>query len=268
MKFASLCSGSKGNCSIIQTEECTIMIDCGASQKYIKERCNEINCRLDQIDAVFITHTHYDHIRSINLMKNKPLFGCADYDGVKKIEPLKEYRFKDLRIIAIPVSHDSPNTVGYVIYQQDEKLVYITDTGYIPKRYTELLQNAEYYFIESNHDVPMLMKTNRPHSLKSRIYSDKGHMCNEDCATALCGLIGPSTKQITLAHLSEEANDPKLAFETIYDKIKNHPLNEKVELQVAKQFEICRGGNQNEKDFSRSDSVTDMLERLFDISTQ
>jgi phosphoribosyl 1,2-cyclic phosphodiesterase len=58
----------------------------------------------------------------------------------------------------------------------------------------------------------MLLRTNRPQSLKDRILSDHGHLCNEDSAFAALELIGDNTKEIVLAHLSEEANTPETAI--------------------------------------------------------
>jgi phosphoribosyl 1,2-cyclic phosphodiesterase len=42
---------------------------------------------------------------------------------------------------------------------------------------------------------------------------DYGHMSNEDSANYICDVIGKKTKEIVLAHLSEEANSPEQAFD-------------------------------------------------------
>ena len=42
----------------------------------------------------------------------------------------------------------------------------------------------------------MLMATRRPQFLKARIYSDQGHLCNEDCAEILARIVSPKTKMI------------------------------------------------------------------------
>lgn len=265
MKYFSLCSGSKGNCSIIQHQDTVLMIDCGASQKYIKQRLEEIALSLEQVDAVLITHDHSDHIRSLNMCKALPIYGCTPIEGVKPLKFLQKKRFKDLVITPLPLSHDSPNTAGYLIEAEHEKLVYMTDTGYVPKRLLDYIDNAEYYFIESNHDTEMLMMSQRPQYVKARIFSDTGHMCNEYCAQLLDQIIGPSTKEITLAHLSEEANHPELALRIVQERLQNHPLCPEVHLQAAAQFELCRGGMANEEIISTDSSFTNELECVSDL---
>lgn len=265
MKIISLCSGSKGNCSILQHGKTTLMVDCGASQKYIRTRLSELKITLDQIDAVLITHDHSDHIRALKMCAGLPCFGCAPVDSLIPLVPLEKKQFGDFWVTPLPLSHDAPNTVGYLFEAGTEKLVYMTDTGYVPKRLLKIIQNAEIYFIESNHDIELLMKTNRPQYIKARIYSDRGHLCNEDCAKVLRQIVGPSTREIILAHLSEEANDPHLAYQVVYDALKNHPLCSQFHLQVAKQFEICTGGNQNEEAHDGNNRSTDCLECVFDV---
>ena len=93
--------------------------------------------------------------------------------------------------------------------RKDESLVYITDTGVLLND-TPTNKKSTYLIIESNHDIKMLLKTERTYELKTCIMSDIGHLCNEDSAIAAISIIGKDTKEIVLAHLSEEANTPKL----------------------------------------------------------
>ena len=127
---------------------------------------------------------------------------------------------------------------GYLFEADGEKLAYLTDTGYVSKLNLQMMKNLDYYIIESNHDVEMLMKTSRPFATKSRIYSDQGHLCNEDCARALSLMIGDRTKEITLAHLSEEANTPEKALSVVSGCLSGYSGV----LQVAMQKECVRGG--------------------------
>lgn len=59
---------------------------------------------------------------------------------------------------------------------------------------------------ESNHDVEMLRMGRYPWSIKRRILSDVGHVCNEDAALAMADVITDETKHIYLAHLSLDNN--------------------------------------------------------------
>ena len=117
----------------------------------------------------------------------------------------------DLNIELIHTSHDAPASVGYIIENNKKTLVYVTDTGYINRKFLSRMTEKNCYIIESNHDVKMLMNGKYPFFLQQRILSDKGHLSNKDCSRYLSTLIGDKTKYIVLAHLSEENNTPELA---------------------------------------------------------
>ena len=111
-----------------------------------------------------------------------------------------------MHIIAIKTSHDAPDSRGYIIISGDDSIVYITDTGYINKKYFDILSNRNVYVMESNHDIEMLNNGSYPFNLRQRILSDKGHLSNYDSAKYLSSFIGNNTKCIILAHLSEDNN--------------------------------------------------------------
>ena len=60
--------------------------------------------------------------------------------------------------------------------------------------------------MESNYDVEMLWSSGRPFELKKRIDGDYGHMSNVDSAILLSRVIGPNTKDIVFAHISDDCN--------------------------------------------------------------
>ncbi len=124
-------------------------------------------------------------------------------------------------------------TTGFVISSEDEKLVYITDTGYVPEQYMTLVSNADYYVIESNHDVDMLMKTNRPMSLKKRILGDEGHLSNEACAEFLHEAVGAKTRNILLAHISDQANSRRLCLSNALSTLSDRQAELHDELAIA-----------------------------------
>ena len=104
------------------------------------------------------------------------------------------------------------------------------------------MKNLDYYIIESNHDVEMLMKTNRPYFLKQRIQGDVGHLDNVYSARLMVELIGDRTKEIVLAHLSEEANSEQVAL-TTYMKIFNEYNLGFNNIKVASQVNVISGGD-------------------------
>ncbi len=248
MKFTVLCSGSKGNSTLVETEQIKILLDCGHSKKYLTHSLHNCGVKFHQIDAVIITHNHIDHVSQLKLFKSQPVYAPCCLKGREDtiiLEPYKWFSLGDLIILSIPLSHDAEETFGYVIKHNEESLVYITDTGYLKETDFEYLSNADHYIFESNHDVELLMKTLRPYPVKSRILSDNGHLSNEDSASYLAQLVGPNTKTILLAHLSAEANTERHALQALVEIFENQHviINPNLILDCAKQNEPVTGGS-------------------------
>ncbi|MGB4985258.1 MAG: MBL fold metallo-hydrolase [Erysipelotrichaceae bacterium] len=243
MNYILLASGSKGNCFYLREKDTQIIIDCGTTYKYIKENLLEENINVKTIDGLFITHQHVDHIRCLNSFKDVKKYGVFSNESIERLQPYENYQFKDLTITPISLSHDKLDACGYIIESDNEKLVYITDTGYLNQKNIECIKDANYYIFESNHDPLMLMQTERPHYVKKRIVSDEGHLSNEQCSNYLCKVVGDNTKEITLAHISEQGNTQKLAYNYLLNEFNNKGIDvNKINIQVGKQFgKICGG---------------------------
>lgn len=241
LKFSLLASGSKGNCCVITNEDTKIVIDCGSTQKYLRQSFETINQDISSLDACLITHTHSDHISCLKLFQHLPVYAEEDL-GIRTqtmIQPDECFTIRSMKIESIRLSHDH-KCLGYIIEDQDEKLVYITDTGYLKEQYYEKIKDADYYIFESNHDLRMLIQSRRPEYVKNRIRSANGHLCNEDCAKHLKKCITSRTKKIVLAHISEEANTKQQALSVVKEALME--LNYPCEIVASGQFEIVHGG--------------------------
>jgi len=85
----------------------------------------------------------------------------------------------------------------------------------------------------------MLMHGKYPKWLQARILGDKGHLSNEMSAFYLSRLIGNNTKNIILAHLSEENNTEDIALETLKNTLKENNIEFK-NIDIAKQHETTK----------------------------
>lgn len=227
MKVSVLSSGSKGNTTYIETDNAKILIDIGNTSKYVKEKLEEFGVKPDDLDAILITHTHIDHVKGLKVFKKKynvPVYITdimhSDLDFLDNYNLLSdEFDIRDIHITTIKTSHDTEDSRGYILANNNRSIVYITDTGYINKKYFDILSNRDLYIMESNHDVEMLNNGKYPFGLRQRILSDKGHLSNYDSSKYLSSFIGDNTKYILLAHLSLDNNTEELAYETLISRL-------------------------------------------------
>ena len=244
MKFMTVASGSKGNSSIVLCGSTRLLIDDGISYLRLKRAVESINLSFKDFSGILITHAHSDHVKGLeSLIKHtnlKVLVPETMYPELKEIVPrdrfifIKEHNMlNDTEITLFKTSHDTDCSVGYVITYNDKSLVYITDTGYINKKYFDMLSHKNIYLIESNHDEEMLRNGPYPPFLKARVISDHGHLSNKMTASYLDKFVDNNTKYVFLAHLSEHNNTEKLAYSETEEKLKGR----NAEIIIAKQNE-------------------------------
>lgn len=248
MKVSLLASGSKGNSCYVETSVGKFLIDIGMTCSYIEKQLKSIDKSGKDIDAVFITHTHSDHINGLKsfVKKYNPIIYVSEkiYNELSKVIVSdnfvilgKELVIDDLKVSIIKTSHDADDSNGYIFEEENHSFVYITDTGYINVKNHNKLLDKNLYILESNHDIDLLMNNEKyPYYLKQRILGDRGHLSNVDSSYYLSKFIGNNTKCVILAHLSEHNNTKELALKTFKDTLKNNNKSCK-QIIVAEQNE-------------------------------
>lgn len=224
MKFCVLTSGSKANCSFIDTGSSRILIDCGLSCKQLEIRLSSIGIDPSSIDAVLITHEHSDHIHGVPTFSKKykiPVF--ANHLTSKQIQKCHhiesfqngvDFWVNSARITPFSITHDAVDPVGYCIHEKGLKFSQATDLGRVTLLVSEHLKDSNFLVLESNHDQDLLRECDYPWELKTRISSSYGHLSNDDSAMLLSELVHSDLQHVVLGHLSEHSNTPSVALST------------------------------------------------------
>ena len=233
MEFCSIASGSSGNCIYAGNNHTHILIDAGISKKRIAEGLTDIDVDPADLDAVFITHEHSDHIQGLGVLSRKyqiPIYGtqgtleqiacCSslgyiDPDLFRVITPDTPFEIGDIRVEPFRTSHDAADPVAYRLNDSRHSVAVVTDLGTYDEETVKHLIGLDAVLLEANHDICMLQVGGYPYPLKIRILGDRGHLSNELSGRLLCEIINDHMQYIVLGHLSKENNMKELAEETV-----------------------------------------------------
>lgn len=240
LRFTVLASGSTGNATIVQGSEKTVLVDAGLSMKKLEELMREQGVTGHQLDALFVTHEHSDHIKGLGAFARKyelPIYANeATWGAMERhvgtiaaekrvyIETGEIVSFGEMKVQSYPISHDAAEPVGYTVEENGEKLSLATDLGYVSEKVRKQIIDSDVLVLESNHDTEMLRMGRYPWNIKRRILSDVGHLSNVAAGEALVDLITDRTKRVYLAHLSLDHNQMDLAMLTVNTIMEDHGI--------------------------------------------
>lgn len=251
MVFDVISSGSKGNATLVIEDHHCLLLDFGVSKKRVEKALAEYGLSFDDIEGFFITHSHSDHASDAfnapleRLYTSQVTLPKVSHmiEGSHLLKGFFSVHVGIFDILALPLSHDCKDTMGFVVSSPKAKLAYITDTGFVPEKDFPYLTGLDYYIFESNHDPKMLYESKRPDYLIRRIISDKGHLSNVDSAYYLSLFITSNTKEVVLSHLSDECNTPELAKQTFENVVQTQlGYLPDVLLKTASDKEETKGG--------------------------
>ncbi|MCI8342008.1 MAG: MBL fold metallo-hydrolase [Firmicutes bacterium] len=233
IKFCPLVSGSSGNSTYIGTEYTHLLIDAGVSGKKIEDTLLSININCKNIDGIFITHEHIDHIKGAGIISRRfdiPIYategtwsameeslGKISRKNKKIIYSGEKLKFNDMCIKPFDIPHDAAEPVGFNIFAGDTKITVATDIGHANDTVKEAVADSAILLLEANHDIDLLKHGSYPYNTKKRILSDYGHMANINAGKLLSEVMSRKIKHIYLGHLSAENNTPSLAYKSIDD---------------------------------------------------
>ncbi|WP_372861515.1 MBL fold metallo-hydrolase [Spongiibacter sp.] len=223
MRFASLGSGSKGNATLVESQQACVLVDCGFTIKETERRMARLGRSADSLSAILVTHEHGDHIKGVLPLARKyslPVyssFGTADYRDMRRYDKWQRLSLGQsvdiggFAVMPVAVPHDAREPCQFVFRYRKKTFGLLTDLGSITPFVREQYRDCDALLLECNHDVPLLQQGPYPPSLKRRVGGDWGHLNNSQAAELLHSVNVEHLQHVVMAHLSEQNNTPELA---------------------------------------------------------
>lgn len=246
LRFKSLGSGSAGNATVVQarcgTQTVHLLIDCGLGLRELDRRLGAAGLLAGDIDAIFITHEHGDHIgcaRQLARREGLPVWMSAgthaaldapDFGGLLQVArdgvPID---IGALRVLPFTVPHDAREPLQLTCTDGDARLGVVTDLGHASAHVQEQLAGCASLLLECNHDEALLQASSYPPFLKRRVAGARGHLANSAAAALARALHETQPLRLVLAaHLSEQNNRPDLARQALAEALGCQPQDVQV----------------------------------------
>jgi phosphoribosyl 1,2-cyclic phosphodiesterase len=235
VQFTILGSGSNGNCAYLEAGSTRLLIDAGFSARQIRERLAQIGRAPENLSGILLTHEHTDHTNGLGTLCSKlpiPIFcNRLTKEAVELQFEKTRFDFRlfgtgaafevgEVAVETFSVPHDAYDPVGFLLRAGPVRIGFLTDLGHATKLVVERVRPSNVLVLETNHDMKLLQDDlKRPWSVKQRIMSRHGHLCNEAAAGVLAELTNADLHDVFLGHLSRDCNRPELARKTIGDRL-------------------------------------------------
>ncbi len=226
LRFKSLGSGSTGNATLVESAGLVpfrLLVDCGLGIRQLQMRLEEAGLQLQDIDAVFITHEHSDHVGcAVNLSSRHHIpvwmsrgthaaIGSPDLGG--RLHLARDGTAIDLgglEVMPFTVPHDAREPLQLTCTDGAARLGILTDLGHATAHVHQHLQDCSALLLECNHDTDMLAQSSYPEFLKRRVGGHYGHLSNTAAADIIRSVMNPRLRHVVAAHLSAQNNSADL----------------------------------------------------------
>jgi len=231
LRFASIGSGSKGNCLVAEVGSTRVLIDCGLSPRETERRLARIGLAPADISGILVTHEHDDHAGQaypFAALHRLPVWlthgtqaAMAESGKVpgdvdtRTILGRDAFAIGDVEVRPYTVPHDAREPVQFVLSDGAFRLGVLTDIGASTTHVEATLSGCDALVLETNHDLDMIWGGDYPKWLKERITGPFGHLSNGQAEELLGALDRSKLKHVFAAHLSQHNNRPELAREAL-----------------------------------------------------
>ena len=232
LRFKNLGSGSTGNATVVEgrsgSQVRRLLIDCGFGIRQLQARLAQAQLQIEDLDAVFITHEHSDHIGcalAVALRYRIPVWmshgthaalGTPDFDGMLRVaHDMEAIDLGAFEARPFTVPHDAREPLQLRCSDGAHHLGLLTDLGHASDHVLQQLHGCHALMIEANHDPELLQASRYPLFLKRRVGGPYGHLANRATADILRAVRHPGLQRVVAAHLSAKNNAPGLAQQAL-----------------------------------------------------
>ncbi|MBN1522871.1 MAG: MBL fold metallo-hydrolase [Spirochaetales bacterium] len=250
LDYAVLASGSIANAYIFRYKELVFAVDNGLSCRQFFLRAEHCGFDPNELQYIFITHSHIDHVRGVELLAKKTNATVVHHHQMNiesvfknsvsrqlKIEPGIEYSVDGLVFTSFYTEHDAPHAVSYSFTAGNKSVCIITDTGKTSDEMVRIANKADILFLEANYCPDMLANSEYPDYIKERIASDRGHLSNHAAVSFLNQLKPEGKRKVYFCHLSDNNNSAGILEECL-----SRYLEHEIDYIICPRGEIVRPG--------------------------
>jgi phosphoribosyl 1,2-cyclic phosphodiesterase len=250
LRYKNLSSGSTGNATLVEAsvensatsnrKPSRVLVDCGMRLSRLLELLAVADVQPADLDAIFITHEHSDHIGCVTQLASRysiPVWASSGTHAALQDMQLKlrskqpshsqlvpgfealvriasdtcPIEVGDLQLNPFTVPHDAREPLQLTCSDGNVKLGILTDLGHASRHVIDSIAGCNALLLESNHDEEMLSNSKYPAFLKARVGGDFGHLSNAQAAELLSAVMHNQLRHVSAAHLSQQNNHPSLA---------------------------------------------------------
>jgi phosphoribosyl 1,2-cyclic phosphodiesterase len=232
LRFTSLGSGSSGNATLIEAQPrdgartTRVLVDCGLAPRQLAARLASRGVLLADVDAVFITHEHSDHVGSVLAVQRRhgiPVWASAGTwaRATARLEDAPSCNVAcdgeaivigAITVLPFAVPHDAAEPLQLTCSDGERRIGILTDIGAPNDAVALALQDCDALLLETNHDPALLAAGTYPAWLKRRVGGHRGHLSNAQSAALLDACRHDGLRHVVAAHLSQQNNRPELAL--------------------------------------------------------
>jgi phosphoribosyl 1,2-cyclic phosphodiesterase len=232
LRFTSLGSGSSGNATVVESQPhdgarpTRLLVDCGLPPRQLAARLAARGLLIADIDAVFVTHEHSDHVGGVLALQRRhgtPVWASAGTgaQACANVDPAPDCHIAcdgepivvgSLTIRPFAVPHDAAEPLQLTCADDRHRIGILTDIGEPTDAAVRALHGCDALLLETNHDPAMLAASAYPAWLKRRIAGRHGHLANTQSAAVLDACRHGGLRHVVAAHLSRQNNRPEMAL--------------------------------------------------------